>query len=102
LKSLTAAGLTGENNPLYGKSRSEETKRKLSEANSKLIDWVHDTHGEIFQTSAADLVRMFPEQNLHKSDLSKISLGKRSQHKGWRLYANIEPSKIKMELKENG
>jgi group I intron endonuclease len=33
-KSLIAESLTGENNPFYGKSHSEESKLKISKANS--------------------------------------------------------------------
>jgi hypothetical protein len=84
---------TGENHPLYGKSLSEKTRKKISESKSKLTDWVHPDHGKIFQTSATDLVRMFPGQKLGRGNLSNVSLGKLSQHKGWRLYANIDPSK---------
>lgn len=88
----------GENHPLYGKSLSNETKRKISEAlkgkKSKLLDWYHPNHGDIFQTSATELVRLFPGQNLDNSILSKVALGKRSHHKGWQC-VNIEPSKIR-------
>jgi hypothetical protein len=82
----------GENNPLYGKSPSEKTRKKISESKSKLIDWVHPYHGKIFQTSATDLVRLFPGQKLHQPCLNRVALGERSHHKGWQC-VNIEPSK---------
>jgi hypothetical protein len=80
----------GENNPLYGKTLSPEHRRKLSEANSKLRDWVHPNHGEIFKTSALELAKLFPGQKLDKSTLSKVGLGKLSHHKGWRIVENVE------------
>lgn len=63
-----------------GKIRSRETREKMS----KLLDWYHPTCGTVLQTSAAELVRLFPDQNLFRGHLSSVALGKRHQHKGWR------------------
>ena len=51
-------------------------------------DWYHPVHGEVLQKSAPELVRLFPEQNLCKSNLSPVALGNRPHHKGWRLLEN--------------
>ena len=124
-KAKISEAMSGENHPMYGKkshmhgkNHSEETKAKISEANlgrklseetrekiseSKLGEnnpmygktgennpnytprnWYHPVHGEVLQKSCSDLVRMFPEQNLHNSALSLVALKKRPHHKGWK------------------
>ncbi len=42
-KSLIAESLTGENNPFYGKSHSEESKLKISKANSAFPLYVYNS-----------------------------------------------------------
>ena len=99
--------LSGENHPMFGKPRSketrekiskghqgkkhtEETKRKLSEMNSgenhpryTPRNWYHPDHGKVFQKSVSEMVKLFPEQNLCCSSLSKVARGEQAYHKGW-------------------
>lgn len=76
----------GENNPMYGKTGENNP-------NYTPRNWYHPVHGEVLQKSCSDLIKIFLEQNLNDGALSQVALGKRSHHKGWRLYVNIEPSK---------
>jgi hypothetical protein len=64
---------------MYGKKMPEHLRRKRS----KLVNWCHPIHGIVLNTSAPDLSRIFPDQNLDPSTLSKVNLGKLRQHKGW-------------------
>jgi hypothetical protein len=99
--------LSGENNPNFGKSlsketrekiskglqgkkHSEETKRKISEMNSGKnhprytpINWYHPDYGEVLQKSTSEMVKLFPDQKLDSSCLSKVARGEQSYHKGW-------------------
>jgi hypothetical protein len=47
-------------------------------------DWTHDVHGSVFGASVSDLIRLFPQQKLNESGLSRVKNGKQSAHKGWR------------------
>jgi hypothetical protein len=86
-----------------GKIIPPETRRKMSEANKgennsqygKGLprDWHHPNYGTVLQTPVPDLIRLFPDQRLDQGGLNRVATGKRSQHKGWRLCVNIEPSK---------
>lgn len=82
-----------------GKKHTEETKEKMSksqsgENNPRYIprDWYHPVHGEVLQKSCADLVKMFPEQNLYRGHLSQVALGKQSHHKGWTAIVKMQPT----------
>jgi hypothetical protein len=99
---------SGENHPMFGKNHTERSRRKISEARSgkklskthiekitgkknhryKPTDWYHSIHGEILQVSLSDLAKMFPDQNLDTSSLSKVIKGKLLQTKGWYLLKN--------------
>lgn len=68
----------GENNPMYGKTGENNP-------NYTPRNWYHPVHGEVLQKSCSELVRMFPEQNLHNSALSQVALKKRPHHKGWKV-----------------
>ena len=75
-----------------GQKHSEETKKKLSELSSGKNNprytprnWYHPAYGEVLQKSISDLIKMFPEQKLLRGHLSKVALGKRSHHKGWKI-----------------
>lgn len=64
-----------------------EAARKTSKFNglltAKLILWTHSEHG-YYYCSASELVRLFPNQFLDQGHLSKVSIGKRISHKGWK------------------
>lgn len=98
----------GSKHPMYNKVHSEESRKKMSRAHKgkklskehkeKLFgensprhtarDWYHPDHGEILNVSLSDLARMFPEQNLDTSSLSKVAIEKLFQTRGWRLLKN--------------
>lgn len=90
-------GKRGDLSPNFGKKHSEETKRKISESRMgnkhhgyKPRDWVHDIHGKVLNRSSSELIKLFPEQKLNKGALSKVALGKSSQHKGWKILPKNE------------
>lgn len=71
----------GEKNPMYGKpSPVKGEKNRLYTP----LNWFHPVCGEVFNKSASDLIRMFPEQMLKKTHLSDVRKGIQSNHKGWR------------------
>lgn len=98
----------GSNHPMYNKTHSEEAKGKMSKARKgkklpkeqreKLLgknsprhisrDWHHPDHGDILDLSLSELTRMFLEQNLDTSSLSKVAVGRIFQTHGWRLLEN--------------
>lgn len=78
--------MSGENNPMFGKSPSKETRDKISGKNSPRYNprnWYHPDHGKVLQKSSTEMVELFPEQNLSKGHLSNVARGVRSHHKGW-------------------
>jgi hypothetical protein len=74
---------SGKNNPMFGKSRSKETRDKISKKMSKPKNWYHPDHGEVLQKSASEMVKLFPEQNLCRTALSRVARGGQAYHKGW-------------------
>lgn len=80
---------SGKNNGMYGKKRPEYVKEAVSNrmrnkyADQTLRDWVHKDHGIIKQVRSIDLRDKF---KLNISHLKKITDGKQSQHKGWKLH----------------
>ena len=92
LKDVTREKISKSNS---GKKHTEETKAKISKAKSgekaanyTPRNWYHPVHGEVLQGSISDLVKMFPEQKLHKGSLSAVALGKRPHHKRWEVLEN--------------
>ena len=51
----------------------------------KRLDWYHKKHGEVKGVSATKLTRMFPEEGLDPSSLTKVSKEKMKTYKGWVL-----------------
>jgi hypothetical protein len=49
----------------------------------KLCTWEHPVHGVYENTSAPDLVKLFPE--LNRQSLSNLSNGKIKEYKGWKV-----------------
>ena len=49
----------------------------------KRYDWYHPKHGEIRGVSSTKLSRMFPEDKLDPSSLSKVSRGEVKIYRGW-------------------
>ena len=91
----TKAKLSGKNHHMYGKKHTEKHKLKVSRALSGKNhyrytprDWYHPEHGEIIQKSLSDLIKMFPEQKLYASHLSRVANNDLFQHGGWRLLKN--------------
>lgn len=83
--------LSGKNNHMFGKPLSKKIRDKISKSLSgenhhryKPIDWYHPNHGEILQKSISEMIKLFPEQNLCDSTLSKVIRGFRNHHKGWK------------------
>jgi hypothetical protein len=71
----------GKDNPMYGKpSPVRGNKHRLYMP----LNWFHPVCGEVYNKSACDLVRMFPEQLLLKGALCNVRKGVFSNHKGWR------------------
>lgn len=66
---------------LENKDRNFERSRGIPR------DWFHPEHGEVLQKSCAELVEMFPEQDLVRRRLSRVATGKRRSHRGWTLVA---------------
>ncbi len=56
-------------------------------------DWTHEVHGNVFGASISDLIRLFPQQKLNESCLSRVKNGKQTAHKGWRMSSSIPPEK---------
>lgn len=78
-----------------GRKRSKEAIEKTSGRNSPRYiprDWHHPIYGEVLKTSLSDLIKMYPEQNLSRGNLSQVANGKRTQHKGWRIFTSLPPT----------
>lgn len=56
-------------------------------------DWYHVKYGEVKNKSVGELSRMFPDQSLCISMLTKVRKGLKSQHKLWTLATTPENSK---------
>lgn len=97
-KNNPMSGKTGENNPNFGRKRSQEEKDKMKGENNgmfgrtggaspsaKLRDWFHSEYGLVRQTCITDMIRKFPDQNLKKDGLSSIANGKAKYYKGWSI-----------------
>lgn len=52
--------------------------------------WNHDKYG-VITANSCDLIRMFPQDCLSESGLSRVRLGKQSNHKGWRIFHKEGP-----------
>lgn len=99
---------SGADHPMSGKTHTVKSKRRMSKAKlgKKLseshiqkitgrknhrytpLDWHHPLHGQVLQVSLSDLAKMFPDQKLDTSSLSKVVREKLLQTKGWRLLKN--------------
>lgn len=88
--------MSGGNNPMYGLPRPKELREKLS----KRYDWYHPEHGEVKNTSAPDLTRIFPEDKLTTSRLCEVANKKCFHHKKWVLLENKHIN-IKEEVKKS-
>lgn len=80
---------TGSNNAMWGTTRPQHvkdavSKRKRSEADQTLRNWINSNTGTIeYSTKSIDLRDKY---SLNISHLKKITDGKQLQHKGWKLY----------------
>jgi hypothetical protein len=66
---------------------SEAHRKKNSESQKRLSKkyvFQHNTFG-IFEGSTGDLRRNYPEQNLYRSGIHALLIGKISEFKGWRI-----------------
>jgi hypothetical protein len=96
-----ALQMGGRGRTLYAAGTAQAlAKRSASRAVSGAIDkaadatrdlapkrrWQHQAHGTV-TCAAWELVAMFPEQELTRSNLSKVANGKRKRCKGWELAA---------------
>lgn len=71
---------TGENHPLFGKHHNESTKLKLQEKNSKTyIVTFPDLHTETIK----NMKKFCENNNLIATAMSKVAMGKATQHKGF-------------------
>lgn len=80
---------TGSNNAMWGTTRPQHvkdavSKRKRSEADQTLRNWINSNTGTIeYSTKSIDLRDKY---SLNISHLKRITDGKQLQHKGWKLY----------------
>lgn len=58
-----------------------ESKRK----GKKPRDWIHPVHGEVRNTSAKELVEMFPQDKLDINSLYRVANKKAKFHRKWKL-----------------
>ena len=79
-----------------GIRQSEEWKRKKSEQMSgknhyayEPFNWFHSVCGEVYGKSISELSRLYPEQNLILNHLRKVSRGRKSFYRGWRLLEKV-------------
>jgi hypothetical protein len=74
-----------------GRVISRETLEKMSGPNKSNYtprDWYHPIHGVYLQKSVADIIKLFPDQNLSQGSLSEVANNSRIQHKGWKTAEN--------------
>ena len=62
-----------------------ENKNKKRQ-NYKPVDWYHPVYGVFLQKTGPELISLFPDQHLDNKALNRVSLGKVTHHKGWRIY----------------
>jgi len=68
-----------------------KNKHYVPSNNVKLLDWEHEEYGIILNTSAGDLVKMFPEQNLKDTCLRKVARNPKTSYKGWFIKGHMRP-----------
>lgn len=86
--------LKGKNNPIYGKTRSNKTKQKISKtkiesgickgknnSNAKSLILIHPNNDEEFFNYGREACKKY---NLTPSALSEVITGKRKHHKGYK------------------
>ena len=62
-----------------------ENKNKKRQ-NYKPVDWYHPVYGVFLQKTGPELISLFPDQHLDNKALNRVSIGKVTHHKGWRIY----------------
>ena len=62
---------------------SDLNKQRTKERCQIISNWINKQLNLEFTGSAADLCKVFPEQNLHQGELSNVRLNKSKGHKGW-------------------
>jgi hypothetical protein len=63
----------------------EYNREKSLDSHKRLCTWVHPKYGIIENTSAPDLVKMFPDEKLSRGNLSSVANGDRPSHKDWKI-----------------
>lgn len=56
-----------------------------NKSHHKPTSWCHEKYG-VIDAIISDLVRMFPQEGLSESGLSRVKTGKQAHHKGWTLF----------------
>ena len=79
--------VTGEGNPMFGRTMSDEhkkamSKRKMGNQSPAKHYIVTDPEGNTHE--AYNLAKFCRENNLNQGNMVKVSKGKYKQHKGWR------------------
>ena len=62
-----------------------ERKSNSNRSPLKPTSWYHEKYG-VITALISDLVRMFPQDKLCESSLSRVRLKKQEKHKGWGLF----------------
>ena len=84
-----SVALKGKNNPMYNKTHSEETKRKMSEAVLKYNYKIYSIkESRIYETN--NLNAFCRDRMLGESNITNTLNGKRKQHKGFVLVEKVE------------
>lgn len=87
------------------RTNKSPAQRKSNSNRSPLkpTSWYHEDYG-VITALISDLVRMFPQQKLSESGLSRVRLNKQDKHKGWGLFKKEEPkvSPYYKDLMERG
>jgi hypothetical protein len=73
----------GVNSPNFGKVQTEETIRKRVEKVSKTYYFISPSGVFTIITNLAQFCRENKDQQLSSTNMTKVALGKRTQHKGW-------------------
>lgn len=75
---------TGKLNPNYGLKRSDETRKKIADSNSKVL-WAGfvSPNGTKYE-NIRNLTSFCKEHNLSQSCMSRVGHGIEKQHKGWK------------------